>query len=376
MSKCLVTKLNEVSSNSDLLRIGEMRVHFDKSANPKPSNRGKNIQFTKDTQLEIIGDAYFTDENLSVNLGKKITVTKNFPKSVYVSNADCDVCILDKYSLYIINDWVKNADNDNGNFSFSIEDLKYSVNFYQIYCSSGQVTGDISALKNLTALVNIGLNKTQVEGDISALKNLTVLKGIGLSKTQVTGDISALKNLTALTDINLSSTQVTGDISALKNLTALVNIDLSSTQVTGDISALRNLTELTNIVLLNITGDIANLGNMSKLTAARLFNSTLSGDLATLPPNITFLTLLGQKNTTFSWGSRPSSSKIVAFEGGFTLNNVDKMLQDQAQCQSAITSSSSTWKKTISCVGTRTSASDAAVQILQSKGYTISITPV
>ena len=36
---------------------------------------------------------------------------------------------------------------------------------------------------------------------------------------------------------------------------------------------------------------------------------------------------------------------------------------------------SQTWYKTISLIGTRTSASDAAVQTLQSKGYTVSITP-
>ena len=33
------------------------------------------------------------------------------------------------------------------------------------------------------------------------------------------------------------------------------------------------------------------------------------------------------------------------------------------------------WYKTISLIGNRTSASDAAVQTLQSKGYTVSITP-
>ena len=51
------------------------------------------------------------------------------------------------------------------------------------------------------------------------------------------------------------------------------------------------------------------------------------------------------------------------------------MLQDQAACVTGIDSSSDIYLKTISATGTRTSASDAAVQTLQSKGYTVSITP-
>ena len=51
------------------------------------------------------------------------------------------------------------------------------------------------------------------------------------------------------------------------------------------------------------------------------------------------------------------------------------MLQNQAQCQIGFTSSDTVYYKTISIVGTRTSASDDAVQALQNKGYTISIIP-
>ena len=52
-------------------------------------------------------------------------------------------------------------------------------------------------------------------------------------------------------------------------------------------------------------------------------------------------------------------------------NNIDKMLQDQAQCQADATS----LNKSIVAKGTRTSASDDAVQTLQSKGYTVTILP-
>ncbi len=374
MDKCFITKLKGASGNRDLLRIGEMRVHFDKSANPTTSNRGKNIQFTKDSQLEIIGDAYFTDETLSTNLGKKITVTKDFPKAVYVSNADCDVCILDKYSLSSINDWVKNYTGDNSNFYFDLDGLKYSKSLSTLIVPKGNISGDIETLKNLTALINITLNNTNISGDIETLKNLTALNILIISSTQVSGDISVLKNLTALTKIGLGNDNIQGNISSLQNLTALTNIVLNGTNVSGDISVLKNLTALQSILVDNISGDISNLKGLNNLSYIKSNNSTLNGDLATLPPNVTFLSFV-KCTTTFTWGERPSSSKIVAMEGNVVISNIDKMLQNQAQCQAAITSSSNIWEKTIRCIGIRSSASDAAVQTLQSKGYTVSIVP-
>ena len=423
MSKCLVTKLNGTVPNTDLLRIGEFRIHFDKSASPTTSNRGENFTFSKNVKLEILGDAYFTDENLSVNLGKTLTVLKDISTSVYVSNADCDICVLDKYSFSKLNDWVKNTTNDNGNKHFSLEGLKYSTGFLQLQNSNSQATGDIANLKNLTQLTFLGLSNTntQVTGDIANLKNLTQLTSLGLSNTQVTGDIANLKNLTQLTSLVLNNTQatgdianlknltqltflglsntntqVTGDIANLKNLTQLTSLGLSNTQVTGDIANLKNLTQLTSLVLNNTqaTGDIANLKNLTQLVNCRLHNvsgnintfdnfskltvlilqkSNVTGDLATLPAT---LTMLFVDNNSFSWSSRPSSSKILAIEGNPKIDKIDKMLQDLAQCQVGITSSSATWEKAITANGSRTSASDSAVQALQNKGYTVSIIPL
>ena len=378
MNKCFITKLDGASGNSDLLRIGEMRVHFDKSANPTTSNRGKNIQFTKDSQLEIIGDAYFTDETLSTNLGKKITVTKDFPKSVYVSNADCDVCILDKYSLSLINDWTPNTTNDNGNFHFDLEGLKYSKSLSHLIVPKSKVSGDIANLKGLTALTRIDLSNSQVSGDIANLKSLTALSILNLSNSQVSGDIANLKGLTALTALGLYNTQVSGDIANLKNLTALTSISLYNVQVSGDIANLKELTALTTLNLYNqqvpLTGDIGQLSTMSNCTDMKLWYCKLTGDLALLPSKCRYASFIGDKGSVFTWSTRPSTAKIIAIEGNASLTNIDKMLQDQAQCQVGFTSSDAVFYKTISVNGNRTSASDDAVAALQHKGYTISIT--
>lgn len=105
-----------------------------------------------------------------------------------------------------------------------------------------------------------------------------------------------------------------------------------------------------------------------------LKGGSFTGDLSKIPSACVFISF-DNNNTVLSWTNRPSTAKILAIEGNAKITNVDKMLQDQAQCQVGFTASSQSWYKTISCVGTRTSASDVAVQTLQSKGYTVSITP-
>ena len=101
--------------------------------------------------------------------------------------------------------------------------------------------------------------------------------------------------------------------------------------------------------------------------------SKLIGDLATLPASCRFASFGTGKGSVFTWSNRLSTAKIIAIEGNASVTNIDKMLQDQAQCQVGFKLNDSTWYKTISVAGNRTSASDAAVSTLQSKGYTVSI---
>ena len=350
MTKCLVTKLNGNISNPEILKLGEVRIKISRVANPSAGTQKLYVLFNEDTKLEIIGDGYFTDANLSSNKGKTLVVNKNVHTDVYVSNGDYVLSILNKYALNILSVISTNKDIEN------IEYLKYS-----------------------TALIMLLMDNSKVSGDIADLKNLTALTDLNLNNTKVSGDIADLKNLTALTDLNLNNTKVSGDIADLKNLTALTSLSVYNTSVSGDIAELKNLTALTSIALCNfttpITGDIGSLYGLNSLKILSVQSSQLSGDLANLPPNCIFVSLRNDAGSTLTWGTRPSSAKIVAIEGNAKLENIDKMLQDQAQCQIGYTSGDDQYKKTISVVGTRTSASDAAVQTLQSKGYTVSITP-
>ena len=124
-----------------------------------------------------------------------------------------------------------------------------------------------------------------------------------------------------------------------------------------------------------LIGDIGELSALSKCTEMIFMHSKLTGDLATLPASCRFVSFANDKGSTFTWSTRLSTAKIIAVEGNASITNIDKMLQDQSQCQKGFDASSSVKYKTISCSGTRTSASDAAVATLQSKGYTVSIIP-
>ena len=310
MNRCLVTKLNGSVDNTSLLRIGEMRIGISKIDSPNHWTQGFRITVNKLTVLEIIGDGYFTDVNLTANNGKKITLNPNVSEKVYVSNGNFEVAILDKYALVGIYDYDTYSE---GNSTYS--------------------------------------QKNKSISDIGFFKYSTALTSLGLSNTNLSGDIANLKNLTALTILKLSNTNISGDIANLKNLTALTNLELSNAQIP-------------------LTGEISALSTLSKCSTISLSFSKLTGDLAILPDACCEVALFYNKGSVFTWSTRPSSAYIISLGGASLYSNVDKMLQDQAQCQVGPTAN-----KTISATGTRTSASDAAVQTLQSKGYTVSITP-
>ena len=375
MNKCLVTKLNGTVNNDSIVRIGEARVVFTKTDAPSKTSQGLTLVTTKDVKLKIVGDGYFTDENLTENKGKTMTANTG-STTLYVSNSNVELAILDKYNIKGVR---VPASNKQLGHQVDIDFFKYSSNMTALYLHNSNSKGDLSSLENLPLLVEVNLTNTQVTGDIANLKNMSALKFLYLNNSKSTGDLSSLKALTTLTDLDLSKTNISGNISNLTALTNLTLLNLSDTQVIGNISNLKALTALNLLRIGNkdipITGDIGSLSSLNSLSDITIQYGSLSGDVATLPANCRRLSLSFDKGSRFTWSTRSSSSKIIAFSDLTSIDNVDKMLQDQAQCQVGFSSSDSIYFKTIAIKGTRTSASDAAVQALQSKGYTVSITP-
>lgn len=327
MGKCLVTKLaGAVTGNNNLLRLGEMRIKVGKVSDPTSSSQCFGINVTQDTKLEIIGDGYFTDSSLAENKGKELTVTSFSSPSrqtkVYYSNSDIEIAVLSKYAISNF----QLEKEFSGNLSFDVENLKYSKSLTYINSTKSQIYGDIINFKDLTNLVALSLDSTQVYGDIANISKLTNLSTLKLRNTQVYGDISNFANLTNLSSLGLEYTKVQGDISFCKNFT-----------------------------------------NLSQLSFKGV--SGIFGDLGILPDNILFFS---SDKGAFTWNTS-SRTYIIAMEK-IKCDKIDTLLNDMAT-KTAKFGGEESWWKTISLIGSRTSASDAAVQTLQSKGYTVSITP-
>lgn len=384
MKKCFVTKLNGRTGNPSLLKIGEFRIHVTSVTNPSEKTQGFTFQFLKDTTLEIVGDGYFTDKSLSSNLGKTMSITANNEDNisvggtkVYVSNGNFDIAVNEKYSLKALLLYAAQVPSTNeiANKSFSIDDLKFSSRLRTLGCSSPSVSGDISALSNKVQLQTVDLSNTAITGDISAFTGLPELHSLNLSNTAIVGYVSAFSNCPLLNTLVLSNTNVSGDYSFVKNLTKLSILNMTNTNVSGDISAFTGVSSLTYISAPNTSGDLSSLTGKSGLYQFNFINSKVTGDLANLSSILDFANFGDGGQAVLSWSSRPSSAKIIAINGqNVTITQMDKMLQDQANCTVSNRVNDPLFK-TIRVKGTRTSASDAAVQTLQSKGYTVSITP-
>ena len=329
MGKCLITKLNGSVQNDSLLRIGEFCIKVSKVESPTTDSQKFSVRNNKDTHLRIIGNGYFTNETLSENKGKVMDIAANTETLVYYSNGDYEIVVSEKYSLGSFGTFLSTSWKDfKSKLSFDIESLKYSPNITNLMLSNTQVTGDIAVLGKLTGLQILFLSNTQVTGDIAVLGKLTGLVHLKLSNTQVTGDIAVLGKLTGLTDIpSVLNTKVTGDISVYKN---------------------------------------------TKTNQLQFKGTRVYGDLSVLPNNI--LWVQADSNTgTFTWTGIKTRTNILALEK-CKCNNIDAFLNDMATLEAKFIGDY-IWYKTISLIGTRTSASDAAITTLQQKGYTISVTP-
>ncbi len=175
--------------------------------------------------------------------------------------------------------------------------------------------------------------------------------------------------------------KASGDISILGNFKNISTIQIREDELYGDIKSLKDAANLRILEIrsLNITGDISSLSKLNKCNRVILNGAVLTGDLSDLPINCNFFESIDAGYTHvnhLSWSKeRPSTSTIVALSEVWLGNDVDKMLINQAKCKVGFISSDASWFKAIKVHGNKTSASDEAVQTLQSKGYTISVNP-
>ena len=128
MSKCLVTKLNSIVENKELTKLGELKIKINKSSSSSKNIQSFNFKSENSLALKIEGDGYFTDEELSVNKGKELTVPSNTDYNIYVSNGNYDISIVSKYPLLKVSLYASDVSilSLKHNASFDLSSLKYS----------------------------------------------------------------------------------------------------------------------------------------------------------------------------------------------------------------------------------------------------------
>ena len=331
MNKCLITKLAGSVDNNSLLKIGELRIKVSRTDNPSEKTQGFNLIFKEKCTATILGDGYFTDKTLSENSGKTMEIPAQTNKNIFVSNGDYEISFDNKYPLRTLklrSDNVSSVySNDVKNRSFNLDDLNFC---------------------NITEELDI-------------------------YSPNVYGNLSSLANMNNLSYLNVESNNIYGDYSSLEGLKKLSVASLSGNNMKGNTSSISKLDALSIGTFRNLEGDISKLSSLTNLKVLWFPTTKVNGDLATLPASCYYIGIEG--DASFTWGTRPSTSSIIAITGSPRIDNVDKMLQDQAQCASTAPSGNMQYK-TISVKGTRTSASDAALSTLQGKGYTVIVTPV
>lgn len=276
------------------------------------------------------------------------------------------------------------------------------------------ITGDISVLSTFP-LTNLTLfGSTTVYGDISTLPESMISINVSGSNT-LSGDTSDLNfpNLNSLfllgnntldgDVINLPNTMTTLTIGGYNTLygslsdfpSSIFVINMSTDGVlTGDLSDL----PLNGYGVLSINGantvidaNMATIPIVSGTTLSVRINGTLTGDIADLfiggfdfpscfceflASNASSVSLT-YTPSTFPWGTVETQRFRIDSSTNLSSSVIDNLLIDMDSYGGGITWETvcSSNPPTITLNGTRTSASDAAVASLNSKGVTVSITP-
>lgn len=205
MGKCLITKLNGIVNNDNILKLGELKLQLLPVSSPTANTEAITLKFSKNTSVAISGDAYFTNSGLSSNNGKTIDFAENDAQLLYVSNNDGYLSIPDKYSITTLQ-------ADYSKIMLDLDLLKFSNKLENLVCKA---SGDISILGNFKNISTIQIKNDELYGDIKSLKDAVNLGILEIVSLNITGDISSLSKLNKCKRIILNGAVLTGDLSDL-----------------------------------------------------------------------------------------------------------------------------------------------------------------
>lgn len=237
MNKCLVTKLNGICNNPDLIKLDELvitlnatkvgawlcitttdndsasiSVKFNKTVNYSTGNSSEEAtdrtDITETTIAPGIIPFFFAKETgtIKVSISSKFNIASLLTSSTTASGME----IVDvKGFSYLSN--LKTIENKDGNLNIDT----------------------LSGFKNLSKVI-LGKGEGLLKSFVSC-----PLKELVLINSGIVGTLSDLVNISTLTSLNfMDSKSITGNISDLRTLTSLTSLSVVGTNITGTIESL------------------------------------------------------------------------------------------------------------------------------------------
>ncbi|MCS4239508.1 hypothetical protein M2306_002049 [Myroides gitamensis] len=340
--KCFIVKLDTVIDNASAPILGGLRFTFKPTGNSIRTVVALNT--SEPVVYKIIGPGNFLNSNGTV-IGKEMT-TQN---GLILSDDTREILMTDKYKLTQFRGVESNMSL--AFLDINTSDFKYCPLRQLI---SSNIVGD---LKNLPpTITKLTISSSFADGFM-------------------TGDFTSL----------LASSDAVNDgyISIVGN-GDLISCDISKLSQEKQTNLLRLILEG-----INITGEVTNLdfrhlnffrahntllkGNMkcfnnSKITSLEASSAALTGDIALLPATCKLVRLSNQSVLTYSSSSVNRTDMVILHRVTMDTESIDRYLQDMAILNKPIGSTLG-----ILIYGTRTSASDAAMNTIISKGVTVAL---
>lgn len=340
--KCFIVKLDTVIDNASAPILGGLRFTFKPTGNSARTVVALNT--AEPVTYKVIGPGNFLNSN-GTTIGKEIT-TQN---GLILSDDVREILMTDKYKLTQFRGVESNMSL--AFLDINTSDFKYCPLRQLI---SSNIVGD---LKNLPpTITKLTISSSFADGFM-------------------TGDFtSLLASPDAVNDGYISIVGngdfVTCDISKIstEKQTNLLRLIIEGINIQGEITNLdfKNL-ELFRANNTTLKGNIKCF-NSSKVKSIEATSAALTGDVALLPASCTLVRLSDQSVLNYVSPPVNRANMIILHRVTMDTVSIDKYLQDMALLTKPAGSTLG-----ILLYGTRTTASDAAVSTLISKGVTVLI---
>lgn len=239
MKKCLVTKLNGVSNNPDLIKLDELVITLNATkvgawlcvTALDKETASISVKFNKTVSY---GTGNSPEEAVNrTDITEKTIVPGIIPFFFAKETGTIKVSISSKSNIASL---LTSSDTGSGMEIVDVKGFSYLSNLKTIENKDGNLNiGTLSGFKSLSKVI---LGKG--EGLLKSFTNCP-LKELILIRSSIVGTLSDLVNIPTLFNLNfMSSKSITGNISDLSSLTSLTSLSVVDTNITGTIESIAN----------------------------------------------------------------------------------------------------------------------------------------